>query len=254
MNRQCSRSGLRAGGVVDALVPIRSGDRLARRSHRQSRPPRLRPVRASHCPAFGAQTAGGSKTGVADECWSSRRHHGSPAEAAGPGAPVICRLMPGAQVSPTRVDPDQARIGIGPGCSGVADHVARRQRDRCRGASRLPATTPPTDAPVWVTMVLAAGLWAPMLVGMWMLSERVSRPRFVAAQLRRRIRPAVQAHRSRRDADRCACATRRGAPGLLAARARLAADLQPLRGSNATHAISTTRPTAVGLSVWSPSS
>ena len=31
---------------------------------------------------------------------------------------------------------------------------------------------------MWVTMAVAVGLWVPMLVGLWVLSERFGRPRF----------------------------------------------------------------------------
>jgi len=84
--------------------------------------------------------------------------------------------MPGAQVSPTRVDPDQTRIGIGP---AAALWLITWIAGNLIGTVVLSAAGyhSSDDAPVWVTMVLAAGLWAPMLIGMWMLSERVSRPR-----------------------------------------------------------------------------
>ena len=84
--------------------------------------------------------------------------------------------MPGAQVSPTRVDPDQAGITIGHAASvwlitWIAGNLV--------GATLIAATgyTSATDAPVWVTMVLAVGLWAPMLVGMWVLADRSGRNR-----------------------------------------------------------------------------
>src|SRR4029077_21221151 len=35
-----------------------------------------------------------------------------------------------------------------------------------------------TDAPVGVSMVLAAALWAPMLVGLWLVSDRLDARRF----------------------------------------------------------------------------
>jgi uncharacterized protein len=84
--------------------------------------------------------------------------------------------MPGAQVSPTRVDPDQAGIDLGQAAlvwlvTWIVGNVI--------GASVVAATgyTSATDAPVWVTMVLAVGLWAPMLVGLWLLSSRFGKVR-----------------------------------------------------------------------------
>ena len=70
--------------------------------------------------------------------------------------------MPGAQVSPTRVDPDQARIGIGP---AAAVWLITWLVGNVIGAAVVSAAGyhSTDDAPVWVTMVLAAGLWAPML-------------------------------------------------------------------------------------------
>lgn len=82
--------------------------------------------------------------------------------------------MPGAQVSPTRVDPDRAGIDLGQATvvwlvTWIVGNVV--------GATVVSATgyQSATDAPVWVTMVLAAGLWAPMLAGMWLLSNRFGR-------------------------------------------------------------------------------
>lgn len=85
--------------------------------------------------------------------------------------------MPGAQVSPTRVDPDQARIGVG---QAAAVWMVTWLTGNVIGAAIVSATGyhSTNDAPVWVTMALAAGLWTPMLIGMWMISERVNRPRF----------------------------------------------------------------------------
>jgi uncharacterized protein len=84
--------------------------------------------------------------------------------------------MPGAQVSPTRVDPDQAGIGVGQAATvwlvtWIAGNLV--------GAVVIAATgyDSATDAPVWVTIVLAIGLWAPMLVGMWVLADRSGRQR-----------------------------------------------------------------------------
>ncbi len=82
--------------------------------------------------------------------------------------------MPGAQVSPTRVDPDQAGIGIG---QAAAVWTITWIAGNLIGAGVMAATgyTSTTDAPVWVTMVLAIGLWTPMLVGMWVVADQSSR-------------------------------------------------------------------------------
>jgi uncharacterized protein len=82
--------------------------------------------------------------------------------------------MPGAQVSPTRVDPDQAGIGIG---QAAAVWTITWIAGNLIGATVIAASgyTSTTDAPVWVTMVLAFGLWTPMLVGMWVVAERSGR-------------------------------------------------------------------------------
>ena len=82
--------------------------------------------------------------------------------------------MPGAQVSPTRVDPDQAGIGIGQAAAvwaitWIAGNVIAASVMAAAGYKSA------TEAPVWVTMVLAVGLWAPMLVGMWVVADRSSR-------------------------------------------------------------------------------
>ncbi len=84
--------------------------------------------------------------------------------------------MPGAQVSPTRVRSDQAGIDLSQAAvvwllTWVVGNVV--------GATVVSATgyQSATDAPVWVTMVLAAGLWAPMLAGLWLLSNRFGRVR-----------------------------------------------------------------------------
>lgn len=85
--------------------------------------------------------------------------------------------MPGAQVSPTRVDPDQAHIGVGHAAvvwavAWVAGNVV--------GSSVIAATgyDSAAEAPVWVTIVLAVALWTPMLMGLWVLSNRFGRHRF----------------------------------------------------------------------------
>lgn len=85
--------------------------------------------------------------------------------------------MPGAQVSPTRVDPDQARIGVG---QAAAVWLIAALVGNIVGSAVLAAAGYETaaEAPVWVTMVSAAALWAPMLVGLWVLSSRLGTGRF----------------------------------------------------------------------------
>jgi len=80
--------------------------------------------------------------------------------------------MPGAQVSPTRVDPDQARITVG---QAFGVWAATWVVGNVVGAVFFAATgyKNTTDAPVWVSMVLAASLWAPMIIGLWLLSDRL---------------------------------------------------------------------------------
>lgn len=80
--------------------------------------------------------------------------------------------MPGAQVSPTRVDPDQARISVGyaAGVWLVASLVGNLIGSAIVSASGYSSAS---DAPVWVTMVLAVSLWAPLLGGLWILSDRL---------------------------------------------------------------------------------
>lgn len=79
--------------------------------------------------------------------------------------------MPGAQVSPTRVDPDQARITVG---QAAAVWLVASLAGNVVGAVVISASgyESASDAPVWVTMVLAVSLWAPMLAGLWILSNR----------------------------------------------------------------------------------
>ena len=85
--------------------------------------------------------------------------------------------MPGAQVSPTRVDPDQERISVG---QALGLWVMTWLVGSVVGAGVVSAAGyhSTEEAPVWVTMAVAAGLWVPMLVGLWLLSERFGRPRF----------------------------------------------------------------------------
>jgi uncharacterized protein len=87
-----------------------------------------------------------------------------------------------AKVSPTRVDPDQARIGV---TQAFAVWVITWLVGNVVGASVISAAgySSQSDAPVWVTVVLAVGLWAPMLVGMWVLSDRLGRPQTVRSTL-----------------------------------------------------------------------
>jgi membrane protease YdiL (CAAX protease family) len=84
--------------------------------------------------------------------------------------------MPGAKVSPTRVDPDQTGIGIG---SAAAVWAFTWIAGNIVGAAVISASgyTSATEAPVWVTMVLALGLWTPMIAGMWVLSDRAGQNR-----------------------------------------------------------------------------
>jgi membrane protease YdiL (CAAX protease family) len=85
--------------------------------------------------------------------------------------------MPGAQVSPTRVDPDQSRIGVG---QAAAVWLAAWLVGNVLGSAVIVATgyKSASEAPVWVTMVLALSLWTPMLAGLWMLSIRLGRGSF----------------------------------------------------------------------------
>ena len=85
--------------------------------------------------------------------------------------------MPGAQVSPTRVDPDQTGIDLG---QAAVVWLVTWIVGNLVGASVVGSTgySSVTEAPVWVTMVLAVGLWAPMLIGLWLLSSRFGRVRF----------------------------------------------------------------------------
>jgi hypothetical protein len=86
--------------------------------------------------------------------------------------------MPGAQVSPTRVDPDQARIGV---TQAAAVWLIAWLVGNVIGSIVISAAgyDSAADAPVWVTMVSAASLWAPMIAGLWVLSDRFGRGRFL---------------------------------------------------------------------------
>ena len=85
--------------------------------------------------------------------------------------------MPGAQVPPTRVDPDQAGIGVG---QAVAVWFGTWLVGNLLGTVVIAASGYETasEAPVWVTLMLATALWVPMLAGLWVLSDRVARPQF----------------------------------------------------------------------------
>lgn len=85
--------------------------------------------------------------------------------------------MPGAQVSPTRVDPDQARIGV---TQAAAVWLIAWLIGNVIGSAVISGAgyASAADAPVWVTMVSAASLWAPMIVGLWLLSDKFGSGRF----------------------------------------------------------------------------
>jgi membrane protease YdiL (CAAX protease family) len=87
--------------------------------------------------------------------------------------------MPGAQVSPTRVDPDQAGIGVG---QAAAVWLMAWLAGNLIGSAVIAAAGYETaeKAPVWVTMASAIVLWAPMLAGLWALSNRFGHHRFAA--------------------------------------------------------------------------
>jgi membrane protease YdiL (CAAX protease family) len=90
--------------------------------------------------------------------------------------------MPGAQVSPTRVDPDQARIGAGQAfavwfITWIAGNIIGSVIVSAAGYNST------DEAPVWVTMAVAAGLWVPMLVGLWILSDRLGHNRYKGSRV-----------------------------------------------------------------------
>jgi uncharacterized protein len=86
--------------------------------------------------------------------------------------------MPGAQVSPTRVAPDQGGISIG---QAAAAWLGGWLVGNLIGSAVIAATgyKSADQAPVWVTMVLAVSLWTPMLAGLWYVSSRFGRGNFV---------------------------------------------------------------------------
>ena len=95
--------------------------------------------------------------------------------------------MPGAQVSPTRVDRDQARIGVGHAAlawltAWVAGNLVASV---IIGASGYDTAA---EAPVWVTVASAVALWTPMLIALWVLSDRLGSQR-LADDYRLRVKP-----------------------------------------------------------------
>jgi membrane protease YdiL (CAAX protease family) len=90
--------------------------------------------------------------------------------------------MPGAQVSPTRVDPDQARIGVRQAfavwfITWIAGNIIGSAIVSAAGYHST------DEAPVWVTMAVAGGLWVPMLVGLWVLSDRLGHNRYKGSRV-----------------------------------------------------------------------
>jgi membrane protease YdiL (CAAX protease family) len=84
--------------------------------------------------------------------------------------------MPGAQVSPTRVDPQRAGIGIG---QALAVWAITWLAGNVVGAAVVSAAGYKSidEAPVWVVMAVAAGLWVPMLAGLWVVCDRFGQNR-----------------------------------------------------------------------------
>ncbi|MGZ4772902.1 MAG: hypothetical protein ACXV3B_09500, partial [Ilumatobacteraceae bacterium] len=84
--------------------------------------------------------------------------------------------MPGAHVPPTRVDLDQARIGVR---QAAAVWLIAWLVGNLLGSAVVSASgyTSAASAPVWVTMASAVCLWTPMLAGLWVLSDRFGRGR-----------------------------------------------------------------------------
>jgi membrane protease YdiL (CAAX protease family) len=85
--------------------------------------------------------------------------------------------MSGAPVFPTRVDPDQARIGV---TQAFAVWAGVWIAGNLVGAAVIGASgyDSATDAPVWVTIAAAAAQWTPMLIGLWALSNHFGPHRF----------------------------------------------------------------------------
>jgi uncharacterized protein len=93
--------------------------------------------------------------------------------------------MPGAQVSPTRVDPGRAGIGIGQALAvwaltWLAGNVVGAAVVSAAGYHSL------DEAPVWVVIVVAVGLWVPMLAGLWVVCDRFGQ---------NRLHPELATHR-----------------------------------------------------------
>ena len=237
MNRQCSRTGLRAGGVVDAHVPVRSRARLARRS-RAERDPHDYDLCERHAAACRCPTAGGSRTVAADAC---------------------CAFA--ADVTPRRLTPD-AR-------AGAAGNLVRRHAMRRPGlpdARRSP--TEPASASVSAAAVVGRRAGSPATcsalrssaaAGTTSVGRRAGvghagrRPSALwAADARRHVgrarpvEPSTSGTASARSRTTTACAFRpidlrrhphrradatgAAAAGLLAARAWLAGHVQPVAG------------------------
>jgi uncharacterized protein len=93
--------------------------------------------------------------------------------------------MPGAQVSPTRVDPDRTGIGIGQAAAvwAITWLIGNVVGSVIVSSAGYDSTD---EAPVWVTMALAAGLWLPMLAGLWVISDRLNQQRSAQSGLARR--------------------------------------------------------------------
>jgi CAAX protease family protein len=85
--------------------------------------------------------------------------------------------MPGAQVSPTRVDPDQAGIGVG---HALGVWVGAWLSGNLIASAVIAASghDSAAEAPLWVTIASAVALWTPMVVGLWALSNRYGRHHF----------------------------------------------------------------------------
>ena len=248
MNRQCSRTGCARGGVIDALVPVRSVARLARRSDGRARPARATTSASATPCACRCPTAGGWRTvGAADvlallDRITTRRLIG-PTTA---GPPVVSPVVPRSPRSPRRrVARDRARIRVGQPRRAWLGWLAGRATWSARQSSPRPATTRRRRRP-------RCGSRAVGPVGCGCRCSSVCgcvERRFGPGRLRRRLRPAVRARRPRR-ACRSACSTQLVLLRLVywPLEALWPADVQPRRRSNGTPATCTTGPTARGSS------